>query len=150
MAPRREKKLSPFDYSDLKKMFGQHPVIVFIGSAHKPNIDALNFIADTLASKLSNCYFVVIGTVCAALKRSRLRNLLLFDKMEEEFKDILLRVCDVAINPMFSGSGSNLKLANISPIIYPWSALPWGFAAIGSRIIEKQLSVKKVTSVKRY
>jgi len=115
-----------FDYSELKKMFGQHPVIVFIGSAHKPNIDALNFIIDMLASKLCHCYFVVIGTVCGALNRSRLRNLLLFGKMEEEFKDILLRVCDVAINPMFSGSGSNLKIAEYFAHNIPVISTPKG------------------------
>ena len=115
-----------FDYTDLKEKFGGRPVIVFIGSAHRPNIEALDFIVNTLAPQLRHCYFVVIGTVCTALTHSRLPNILLFGKMDEEFNDILLRACDVAINPMFSGSGSNLKVAEYFAYNIPVISTPKG------------------------
>ncbi|ABQ27953.1 glycosyltransferase [Geotalea uraniireducens] len=99
------------DYASVKEIFNGHPIILFIGSAHKPNIDALSFIVGELAPVFSNCYFAIVGTVCGTLTTPKPSNVLLFNKLDELYKDVILRISDVAINPMFSGSGSNLKLA---------------------------------------
>ncbi len=95
----------------VKTLFKGHPVIVFIGSGHPPNIEAVNFIIDEIAPRLPHCYFAIIGSVCNVFARNTPPNVLLFYRLDEAYKDVLLRVSDVAVNPMFSGSGSNLKLA---------------------------------------
>jgi glycosyltransferase involved in cell wall biosynthesis len=116
----------PADCSMVKKMFAGRPVIVFVGSAHKPNIDALQFIIDTLAPRLPDCYFAIVGSVCAALQRSLPSNVLFFGTLHEEYKDVLLRIADIAVNPMFSGSGSNLKLAEYFAYRLPVVTTPIG------------------------
>jgi glycosyltransferase involved in cell wall biosynthesis len=116
------------DYSRVKEGFRKHPVIIFIGSGHKPNVDALSFIVDHVAPKLRHCYFAIIGTVCNALRRAIPPNVLLFGKLSEDYKDVLLRIADVAINPILSGSGSNLKLAE-----YFANKIPVVTTSIGAR-----------------
>ncbi|MCL4479028.1 MAG: glycosyltransferase [Deltaproteobacteria bacterium] len=100
-----------YDIKSIKDFFYGYPIIVFLGSAHKPNIDALRFIIDELAVKLKDFYFIVIGSVGDAVAKPSAKNVLLFGKLEEEYKNILLKIADVAINPMMEGSGSNLKVA---------------------------------------
>ena len=100
------------DFTKVKEIFKGHTTILFIGSAHMPNIDSAKYIIESLAPKLKNCYFIIIGTVCESLSlRQSLDNILLFGKLEIEYKDALCKMADIAINPMFGGSGSNLKLA---------------------------------------
>jgi glycosyltransferase involved in cell wall biosynthesis len=116
-----------FDCSNLKGIFDGHPAIVFMGSAHEPNAHALNFILNKLAPQMPHCYFIIIGSVCTDLNPTRLsNNILPFGNMDEDFKDILMRVCDVAINPMLNGSGSNLKLAEFFACKIPVVTTPIG------------------------
>ncbi len=98
-------------YLSIKKEFQDHPIVLFIGSAHQPNVQAAEFIINLLAPSLPDCYFIIIGSVCAALHKQVNNNVLPFGKLDERYKDILLRISDIAINPMLEGSGSNLKLA---------------------------------------
>ena len=113
-------------YHSVKTAFGGHPTILFVGSGHKPNIEALNFIIDSLAPELKHCYFVIIGRVCDVFLRQVPKNVLLFGTLREEYKDVLFRTADVAINPMFSGSGSNLKLAEYFANRIPAVTTPFG------------------------
>jgi glycosyltransferase involved in cell wall biosynthesis len=119
---------TPYDIKSIKDSFYGYPIIVFIGSAHKPNIDALRFIIDELAVKLKDFYFIVIGSVCDAVAKPSTKNVLLFGKLEEEYKNILLKIADIAINPMMEGSGSNLKVAE-----YFSNRLPVVTTSIGAR-----------------
>jgi len=100
------------DFHKVKEIFKGHTTILFIGSAHMPNIESAKYIIENLAPKLKNCYFIIIGTVCESLSlRQRLDNVLLFGKLDIEYKDALCQIADIAINPVLGGSGSNLKLA---------------------------------------
>ena len=117
-----------YDIKSIKDSFYGYPIIVFMGSAHKPNIDALRFIIDELAVKLKDFYFIVIGSVGDAIAKPSAKNVLLFGKLEEEYKNILLKIADVAINPMMEGSGSNLKVAE-----YFSNRLPVVTTSIGAR-----------------
>jgi glycosyltransferase involved in cell wall biosynthesis len=99
-------------FTSIKSIFAEHSVILFIGSAHTPNIDSARFILESLAVEMSDCYFIIIGSVCDALTDGNIpSNVLLFGKLNDDYKNVLLSVADIAINPMFGGSGSNLKLA---------------------------------------
>ncbi|UQZ83956.1 D-inositol-3-phosphate glycosyltransferase [Paenibacillus konkukensis] len=99
------------DLIKVKRIFGSHPIVLFIGSSHQPNVDAANFIVNQLANELANCYFIIIGSVCDAITDIAPDNVLLFGKLDEDYKNALLKISDIAINPMASGSGSNLKIA---------------------------------------
>lgn len=99
------------DVKSVKRLFETFPTIIFIGSSHQPNVEAANFIVNELAVELSECYFLIIGSVCDSITGIVPDNVLLFGKLDEVYKNVLLKIADIAINPMTSGSGSNLKLA---------------------------------------
>lgn len=100
-------------YPEVRKLFGESKIGLFIGSGHMPNIDSVKFIINELAVKLNNIYFVIIGSVCNAFLQENVpSNVLLFGQLDLEYKDVLCRISDFALNPMFGGSGSNLKLAD--------------------------------------
>jgi glycosyltransferase involved in cell wall biosynthesis len=83
----------------------------FIGSAHMPNIAAAQFLIDMIAPDVPEVTFAVIGSVCDAVKALRRpRNVLLFGLLGEAEKNVLLAQATLAINPLFEGGGSSLKV----------------------------------------
>ncbi|MGA2257674.1 MAG: glycosyltransferase, partial [Thermoguttaceae bacterium] len=97
----------------IRDIFQRRPVVVFIGSGHKPNVDSFGWILRTLAPAMADCWFVIIGSVCGAFeKRLVPPNVLLCGIVDEPTKEVLFGVADAAINPVLSGSGSNLKLGD--------------------------------------
>lgn len=114
------------DFSSVKKVFNDCPVILFIGSQHYPNVDALLVSILFLASNLKNCYFVIIGSVCNGVNRILPSNILLFNVLDEKIKNVLMRISDVAINPITMGSGSNLKIAEYFGNKVPVVTTPFG------------------------
>lgn len=85
---------------------------VFIGSAHMPNVDAAKFIIESLALQCLEVDFHIVGSVCQALPKDLPSNVKAWGVLSESMKAAVLLQCSVAINPMFSGSGSNVKLAD--------------------------------------
>ncbi len=91
------------------------PVCFFVGSWHQPNIESLKFLLG-VAKQLPDVLFFVVGSVCDGLieelgTREELpKNLKLFAVVNDEIKNKLLSMSDIALNPMFSGSGTNLKI----------------------------------------
>jgi glycosyltransferase involved in cell wall biosynthesis len=86
-------------------------LVIFVGSAHPPNIHAANYITSVLAKRCSGVIFGLIGGICQAVPQPLPKNVILFGMLSEEEKTIVLELADIALNPMQSGSGSNLKLA---------------------------------------
>ena len=87
------------------------PAVFFIGSNYAPNVQAARFIADYLCPALPNILFVVAGGVGAALAGTALPfNLRVTGDLSENQKSQWLQAADVAINPMFGGSGTNIKM----------------------------------------
>lgn len=101
-----------FNIERARRIFQGRAAVVFIGSAHRPNVEALEYVVCELAPAFPHAYFLVIGTVCAALCRTIPDNVLFFHQVDETTKTALLKMATVAVNPIFSGSGSNLKLAD--------------------------------------
>ena len=93
--------------------------IVFIGSMYKPNIEALNYIIK-LANKLPDFIFDIIGNV-KVFKTKIPKNVIFHKTVTDKEKDKIMNNCFLAINPVISGSGRNLKmidyLAHSLPII---------------------------------
>lgn len=83
---------------------------LFMGSWHGPNLDAVHCIF-SMAEDIPDVTFLVIGSVCLALKDEEVPpNVGLMGVVDDETKDVILGLADVALNPMTSGSGTNLKM----------------------------------------
>ncbi|MGF1572858.1 MAG: glycosyltransferase family 4 protein [Sumerlaeia bacterium] len=84
---------------------------LFFGSFHPPNLEALQFIVNVLAPMLPEVEFLIAGNVCKEFAENKIpNNVRLFGLVSEDIKLDLLRGTDLALNPMFSGSGTNLKM----------------------------------------
>jgi glycosyltransferase involved in cell wall biosynthesis/GT2 family glycosyltransferase len=87
------------------------PVAIFIGSLYPPNVDAARFINTTLAPQLAEVTFVLCGGVGEALAQGEIApNLRVTTTIPEAQKRRFLEAADIAVNPMFSGSGTNIKM----------------------------------------
>jgi len=90
---------------------GVRKKILFIGSDHEPNREAVRFILEQLAPVMSQYQFVIAGTVNRSFtKTGPPGNVLFTGFLEPEEKEAIYRECALAVNPMFSGSGTNLKV----------------------------------------
>jgi glycosyltransferase involved in cell wall biosynthesis len=85
--------------------------VVFLGSSHKPNVDAVRLIAEDIAPKMPDVEFHLIGSCRAAGKAG---NVIAHGVIPQEAKERLLRRAGAAINPIMSGGGSSLKIADIA------------------------------------
>ncbi len=102
---------------------------VFIGSAHPPNVEALDFIVRELAPACPDILFIAAGACCHPFLGRRLpRNIQLLGEVDEEEKSALLKRAQAGLNPVFSGGGSSLKLAE-----YLASGLPAVSSRCGAR-----------------
>lgn len=94
----------------LRSRIGERAV-AFLGSAHMPNIEAARFITEQLAAQCPDVQFHLLGTVSEAITRVP-RNVTCWGVVDDDTKSAVLQSCVLAINPMLSGSGSNVKLAD--------------------------------------
>jgi len=86
--------------------------IVFIGSAHMPNIDAVKYIVEVLAPSSPDIAFHIIGSVCTAFDGANVDNIHFWGILSEGMKSAVMQSCRVAINTVINGGGSNIKLAD--------------------------------------
>lgn len=115
----------------LRKEYGvsDRPVAIFLGTRYGPNIDAVRFIGETLAPALPGIEFVVIGGAGEAVpERAPVRATGAVSEIE---KRAWLQLADLAINPMFGGSGTNIKMLEFMS-----AGLPVVTTPIGARGIE--------------
>jgi glycosyltransferase involved in cell wall biosynthesis len=85
--------------------------VVFVGSAHVPNVEAANFIIKQIAPQCKNIQFHLLGSVCNSI-HDKPANVYLWGVVDDTTKAAVMKLCAVAINPMLSGGGSNVKLAD--------------------------------------
>jgi glycosyltransferase involved in cell wall biosynthesis/GT2 family glycosyltransferase len=104
--------------------------VIFIGSAYGPNVAAGRFIIEHLASALSDVIFVLAGGVGTQLSSEK-PNVVITGPLDEKEKHLWLCAADIAVNPMFSGSGTNIKMFDFMA-----THLPTVTTAIGARGIE--------------
>lgn len=88
-------------------------VCIFLGSGHKPNLDSIKYIIDQ-ARIDKDILFFIVGSVCnlydAAIGNKLPENVLFFYVIPDKKKELLTKAADFAINPMFYGGGTNLKI----------------------------------------
>ena len=106
-------------------------IALFVGSPHAPNVDAARLIAQ-VAAAMPGWQFVLLGGCGPALQRAGKpvlsANLHCLGLVSEQEKQLWLAEATVGLNPMASGSGTNLKIAE-----YAAWGLPVLATALGVR-----------------
>ncbi|MBW9220102.1 glycosyltransferase family 4 protein [Methanothermococcus sp. SCGC AD-155-N22] len=112
-------------------------VILFVGSLYYPNIEAVKFIINKIAPEVlkhyKNCLFLIVGSVGNYFKNislnKNIKNIIITGKV----RDVIpyFKIADIAINPIISGSGTNIKLLE-----YLASGIPTVTTSFGMRGIE--------------
>lgn len=99
-----------FNLGALKKrrLGNVRPTAIFIGSDHAPNKEAVAVIVRDIAPYLQDVDFQIVGS-CAPVGLLS-SNVTGYGLVTAELKEKLLQKADVALNPMSTGSGSNLKV----------------------------------------
>lgn len=116
-------------------------MVVFMGSWHGPNIEAVELIFD-FAREMPFVDFFIVGSV--GLKFSSVElpgNIKLLGVLNENEKNVVLSAADLAINPMTSGTGSNLKMLD-----YFAAGLPVMSTAFGARGINVKAGIHYIGS----
>lgn len=122
---------------------GGRPLAVFVASYHGPNLPAADDVL-ALAQRCPDWTFALVGSVCHHLQGQALpANLLVLGLVEEGVLRALLRAADVGLNPMRSGSGTNLKMLDYAGhglliLSTPVGARGLAFAA-GSHYVEREV-----------
>jgi len=104
------------------------PYAVFMGSAHPPNVEAARFLVERVAPALPELEFRIMGAVCDHLPKRLPRNVTSLGFVAEADKRNQLERCVAALNPLFSGAGTNLKMLD-----YMAAGAPIVTTAIGAR-----------------
>ncbi|PIE74386.1 MAG: hypothetical protein CSA19_00010 [Deltaproteobacteria bacterium] len=128
--------VAPADHEErlqIRQDLGLNPetfIAVFIGSAYGPNIQAAQFIVEHLAPALPHITFVIIGGAGTGVISSP-DNLICTGPVSEEDKIRWFKAADMAVNPMFAGSGTNIKMFDFMAL-----GLPTVTTVTGARGIE--------------
>lgn len=102
------------------------PLALFMGSAHGPNVDAARIVFDA-AARLPAVHFVLLGSVCHAVETwPRPANVGLLGVVSNAEKSHWLDLCDVGLNPVTTGSGTNLKLIEYAAVGVPVVSTEFG------------------------
>ncbi|MFP4379078.1 MAG: glycosyltransferase family 4 protein [Candidatus Sumerlaeia bacterium] len=115
--------------SEARQGFGlqpESPVALFTGSQHYPNVEAARFLIQRVAPQCPDTQFAIAGSVCESLDAKAPENVRVIGRFEESRKAELFRAATLAVNPMFSGSGTNLKMLEFFAAGLPVLATPFG------------------------
>lgn len=120
---------------------------VFMGSWHKPNLEACEKIFE-IALQCSETQFLLIGSQCVFFKEKKLpENVGLLGVVSEEVKAKIFETVDFALNPMLSGSGTNLKMFD-----YMAGGIPVITTEFGARGIEDKegFIISTISNIPKY
>ena len=99
---------------------------IFMGSWHGPNLEAVEDLIRQ-APLAPNTRFVILGSVCLPFKDRKLpANMELMGAVDMPTRDLMMSIADVALNPMQSGSGTNLKMLDYMAAGIPVISTPFG------------------------
>jgi hypothetical protein len=114
------------------------PLAVFIGSLYPPNEEAAAFICTELAPALPDVTFAICGGVGSAIDATRWLGAgsptCRYRRARRRGPREYLGAADVAVNPMFSGSGTNIKMFDFMAAGLPVVSTPPGREASPGRI----------------
>jgi len=109
---------------------------IFVGSWHGPNLEAVEDLI-VEAPQCEDTRFVIVGSVCAPFKDRELpANMEMLGTVDMETRDLMLSIADVALNPMRSGTGTNLKMLDYMAAGVP--VISTEFGARGLNITDRE------------
>src|SRR5262249_23608295 len=124
---------SPAEREWAREELGLSPdasVLIFIGSGYAPNTEAAAFLVSEVAPRLPNCTIVIAGSVQdsyqASPGRRAAENVRWLGVVEAARRLSFYHAADIALNPMFSGSGTNLKMLDYFAAGLPVISTPAG------------------------
>lgn len=120
---------------ELKKELGleNEKIGIFMGSWHGPNLEAAEVVFQ-IAEKCPDTKFMLLGSQCEYFKNKKCpENVGLLGLVSEEEKERIFSLVDFALNPMLSGSGTNLKMFD-----YMAAGIPIITTAFGTRGIDNK------------
>jgi len=107
------------------------PAALFLASWHGPNIEALEWLLGELAPQCPAIDFWVVGSVCLYWAErgtaAAPRNVVFFGVLDGDDKNAVLSSAQIAVNPVITGSGSNLKVFEYVAAGLPVLTTPFGF-----------------------
>ena len=116
------------DHFALNGIDGRRPahLALFFASWHPPNIDAAELVI-SVAPQLPDVLFLLAGSHGEAFTNRVLpRNVVFSGVVADHAKAAMLGCVDVALNPMRTGSGTNLKLIEYLACGVPAVSTPFG------------------------
>ena len=122
-----------------RKGLAKQKVGMFMGSWHPPNLEACEQIIQ-IAEECPDTTFLLVGSQCLYFKDRVLPdNVGLMGLVSEKVKNDIFETVDFALNPMLSGSGTNLKMFD-----YMAAGIPIITTAFGTRgIANKECFIVK-------
>jgi glycosyltransferase involved in cell wall biosynthesis len=124
---------SPIERETARRQFDllpDRPVLIFIGSGYAPNTEAATFLVKEVAPRLPGCTIMIAGSVKDSYEASRgpqsLANVRWLGTIDAASRRALYQAADIAVNPMFSGSGTNLKMFDYFAAGLPVVSTPAG------------------------
>jgi glycosyltransferase involved in cell wall biosynthesis len=130
-----------------KRVLPDRKVGIFVGSWHQPNIEAI-YDLDKIAARTPYVLYLIVGTVGAFFKDSgkiTSKNMVFTGLVTSEEKDLLLQIADFAVNPMSTGSGTNIKMFD-----YMASGLPLVSTEVGARGIDLPFGFVEIASIEDF
>lgn len=84
---------------------------VFLGTSHRPNLSAAELLITFVAPACPDIDFLLVGKVGRSLgNRSLPNNVFVTGFVSDALKTAVMMDCDLGLNPMTEGGGSNLKI----------------------------------------
>ncbi len=119
-----------------KEGLAKEKIGIFMGSWHGPNLEASEKIIE-LAPKCPKTKFMLMGSQCLYFANRKLpANVGLLGMVSDEEKARIFRIVDFALNPMLSGSGTNLKMFD-----YMSAGIPVISTGFGTRGIDDKEAI---------
>jgi glycosyltransferase involved in cell wall biosynthesis len=107
------------------------PVLLFTGSAHRPNVEAADWLLE-IAPQLAACDLILAGGLCQAIADRPLPdNVIRFGPFDARQKSALLERADLYLNPVRLGSGTSLKAIEALGANLPMVSTPEGARGLG-------------------
>ena len=143
--PQRMPYAAPSARAARKRALGldARPLGVFMGSAHPPNVEAVRAIGP-IAEACPDHAFVIFGSVSQDPASRELPDTVrVLGQLPESQKKVLLTAADAGLNPMLSGSGSNLKMLDYFAAGLPTLTTPFGARGIdvqdGQHVLQRPI-----------